>query len=152
MAIKKISEFPPVDNIQLGDIFLTSWNDGTNWNSAYIKAEDILAAGTKVYRAFISQSGATAPTVTAVKDSYMDGAFTTDYVSTGEYTLSGFDNLLTPSTVVTINENALLYGERIVTKVTSTDEVLIKTYDNTGALADGIMDIDGLFIEIITYI
>jgi hypothetical protein len=153
MAIKKISEFPSVDYIELGDIFLTSFNNGTSFESRKIKAENILAAGTKVLRAFISQTGASAPSLTAlIKDSYADGTFTTDYVSTGEYTLSGFDNLLTASTVITINENALVYGERIVTKVTSTDEVLINTYDNTGALADGIMDIDGLFIEIITYI
>ena len=152
MAIKKISEFTSVDEIALGDLFLTSFNNGVSFESRKIKAENILAAGTKVLRSFITQTGTSAPSLTAIKDSYADGAFTTDYVSTGEYTLSGFDNLLTASTVITINENALLYGERIVTKVTSTDEVLIKTYDDTGALADGIMDIDGLFIEIITYI
>ena len=152
MAIKKISEFPPVYNIQLGDIFLTSWDDGTNWNSASIKAEDILAAGTKVLRGFITQSGASAPALTAVKDSYMDGAFTPNYSSTGIYTLNGFDGYLGVSTEVRINSNMLNYGEHIKTYVTSTDELTIETYDNTGTLADGIMNIDGLFIEIITYI
>lgn len=152
MAIKKISEFPPVDNIQLGDIFLTSWNDGTNWNSAYIKAEDILAAGTKVMTGFITQTGASAPSIGTIKDSYLDGTFTPNYSSTGIYTLNGFNGYLGIHTAVKINTAALNYGEHIKAYVTSADELTIETYDNTGTLANGIMDIDGLFIEIITYI
>lgn len=152
MAIKKISEFPSVDEIAFGDLFLTSFDNGTSFESRKIKAENILSAGTKVLRSFITQTGASAPALTGIKDTYADGTFTPNYSSTGIYTLNGFNGYLGVSTEVRINTNMLNYGEHIKTYVTSTDELTIETYDNTGTLANGIMDIDGLFIEIITYI
>lgn len=152
MAIKKISEFDQTTQLSFQDLVITSWFDGVDVVSRKARLETVLNAGTKTFRAFISQVSTNAPVLTDIYNNYEDPSFTTAYVGVGEYSLDGFSGALGTSTHVRINTNALDYGQHIKTEVTGGDQLKIYTYDNTGANANGIMNIDGLVIEIITYI
>lgn len=152
MAIKKISEFDDTTQLSFQDLVITSWFDGVDVVSRKARLETVLNAGTKTFRGFISQVGTNAPVLTDIYNNYEDLSFTTAYVGVGEYSLDGFSGALGTSTHVRINTNALDYGQHIKTEVTGGDQLKIYTYDNTGANADSIMNIDGLVIEIITYI
>lgn len=152
MAIKKISEFDDTTQLSFQDLVITSWFDGVDVVSRKARLETVINAGTKTLRGFITQTGTSAPVITDIYGNYEDPSFTTAYVGVGHYTLDGFSGALGTSTHVRINTNALDYGQHIKTEVTGGDQLTIYTYDNTGANANGIMNIDGLVIEIITYL
>lgn len=152
MAIKKISEFDETIELAFSDYVITSWFDGVDYISKKARIENLFAAGTKTYKGFISQTSTNAPLLTDVYNNYEDPSFTTNYIGVGEYSLDGFAGALGTSTHIRINTNALSYGEHIKTEVTGGDQLKIYTYDNAGTLTNAIMDIDGLFIEVITYL
>lgn len=152
MAIKKISEFDLVTELAADSLAVISWDNGTSLETRKAKLQDVQTAGTKTLKAFISQTGTNAPVLTGTYDSYADPSFTPNYIGVGEYSLDGFAGALGTSTHIRINTNALSYGQHIKTEVTGGDQLKIYTYNNAGALTNAIMDIDGLFIEVITYL
>lgn len=152
MAIKKISEFDQTTSLTFQDLLITSWYDGTAFQTRRAEAQVVLNAGTKTFKGFISQTGTNAPITTDIYNSYEDPSFTTNYIGVGEYSLDGFSGALGTSTHVRINTNALDYGQHIKTEVTGGDQLKIYTYNNAGVLTNSIMNIDGLLIEVITYL
>lgn len=150
MAIKKISEFDEIVQLQLQDLVITSWNNGVDYESKKARIEDVLTAGTKTYKAFISQDDVADPSLTFVYSSYTDTPVAAR-VSTGTYKIEGFDNLLGTSTAIRINTNMLSQGHHIKTIVDTDDKILIYTY-NGATLTDSVMNLDGLLIEVITYV
>ena len=152
MAIKKISEFDLVTELVSDSLAVVSWDNGMSLETRRAKLQDIQTAGTKTFRAFISQTGTNDPVLTVIYNNYIDGSIIGNYSNVGEYTLDGFSGYLNNYTLVKLTNNVLPYGCHIQTVVTSTDQLTIYTFDNTGTQANDIMDISNLMIEIITYI
>jgi hypothetical protein len=150
MAIKKISEFDQTSQLAFSDLVITSWSDGVDFVSKRARLEVLLNAGTKTYRAFISQDDVADPLMTAIYNGYTDTPSATR-ISAGTYEIENFDNELGTSTAIRINTNMLSQGHHIKTIVDTNDKILIYTY-NGATLSDSIMNLDGLLIEIITYI
>ena len=150
MAIKKISEFDAIGLLASGDLLITSWNDGVDYVSKKARIDDVLNAGTRTYKAFISQDDVADPVTTEIYNNHIDTPVAAR-VSTGTYKIEGFDNELGTSTAIRINTNMLSQGHHIKTIVDTNDKILIYTY-NGATLTDSIMNIDGLVIEVITYV
>lgn len=150
MAIKKISEFDQTTQLAFSDLAITSWNDGVDFISKKARIETVLNAGTKTFRAFISQDDVADPVTTEIYNGYTDSPVAAR-VSTGTYKIEGFDNELGTSTAIRINTNMLSQGHHIKTIVDTNDKILIYTY-NGATLTDSIMNIDGLLLEVITYV
>lgn len=150
MAIKKISEFDQTTELAFSDLAITSWNDGVEFVSKKARIETVLNAGTKTLRAFISQDDVADPVLSTIYSGYTDSPVAAR-VSTGTYKIEGFDNLLGTSTAIRINTNMLNQGHHIKTIVDTNDKILIYTY-NGATLTDSVMNLDGLLIEIITYV
>jgi len=151
MAIKKISEFDEIVQLQLQDLVITSWYDGMLFTSKKARLENVLNAGTKTFKSFITQDGVADPVLSnVIYNNHVDTPIAVR-LAAGEYKLEGFDNLLGSFTTIRVNTNMIEQGYHIKTIVDTDDRILIYTYDNT-TLADSIMNLDGLVIEIITYV
>lgn len=151
MAIKKISEFDEIVQLQLQDLVITSWYDGMLYTSKKARLENVLNAGTKTFKSFISQDDVADPVLSnVIYNNHIDTPVAAR-IAVGEYKLEGFDNLLGTSTTIRINTNMLNQGHHIKTIVDTNDKILIYTY-NGATLTDSVMNLDGLLIEIITYV
>ncbi|CAB4142110.1 hypothetical protein UFOVP425_47 [uncultured Caudovirales phage] len=150
MAIKKISEFDLITELAFLDLVITSWYDGVDYVSKKARIGDLLNAGTKTFKAFISQDDVADPVTTEIYNNHIDTPVAAR-VSTGTYKMEGFDNLLGTSTAIRINTNMLSQGHHIKTVVDTDDKILIYTY-NGATLTDSVMNLDGLVIEVITYL
>lgn len=150
MAIKKISEFDDTTELAFSDLVITSWNDGVDYISKKARIDTVINAGTKTFRAFISQDDVSNPVMTEIYNGYIDTPVAAR-VAVGEYKIEGFDNLLGTSTMIRINTNMLEAGHHIKTLVDTDNKILIYSYDDTG-LADSVMNLEGLVIEVITYV
>jgi hypothetical protein len=73
------------------------------------------------------------------------------YIGVGEYKITGFNNLLTPATHIEINLNALPTTDHIRTDYIDSDTIAIRT-TVSGTPANGVMNVDGLYLKVTTYI
>ena len=104
-----------------------------------------LGRSTKIYRAFLSQSGTNDPVAVVVPGNTIIGSFT--YIGVGTYTFysnGSFDNVKAACIVDISGAEGTTYEFNVVDE----NQASFKTYYN-GTLANGLM-LD-LFIEITTY-
>ena len=128
-----------------GDKILAS--DVTTGETKNITAQSVadLGRSTKVYRAFLSQSGTSDPVPVVVPGNTIIGSFT--YVGVGTYTFysnGSFDNVKASCIVDASGAEGTTYEFNVV----DDNQASFKTYYN-GTLANGLM-LD-VFIEITTY-
>lgn len=128
-----------------GDKILAS--DYSTGETKNITAQSVadLGRSTKVYRAFLSQSGTDNPVAVVVSGNTIIGSFT--YVGVGTYTFysnGSFDNVKTACIVDVSGSEGTTYEFGVV----DDNQASFKTYYN-GTLANGVMS--DLFIEITTY-
>lgn len=133
-----------VDTPNPGDKILAS--DAFDNETKNITAQSVadLGRSSKVYRAFLTQAGTSAPTAVLVPGNTITGTWSYDNV--GEYIFTASDDLGTKTSVIlSLNSvDAITY----TSDQTGTDTIEFKSYD-TATLADDV--ISNLFIEITTY-
>ena len=150
MAIKKISEFTQSNNVNNLDLVLISQEDTGNYVSKYAESSALRSIGCYTFVCGISQSGATAPNLTDNFNNYGSSPVAS-YIGVGEYEIAGFDNLLTTATHIEINLNALSSTEHIRTDYIDSDTIRIRT-TASGTAANGVMNVNGLYLKVITYL
>jgi len=150
MAVKKISEFPQANNVNNLDLVLISQEDSGNYESKYAESSALRSIGAYTFVCGISQTGTSAPSLTDNFNNYGDSPVAT-YIGVGEYKITGFNNLLTPASHIEINTNAVGNGKWIKTERVDSDAIAIST-TSSGIAANGVMDVDGLYLKVTTYI
>lgn len=134
-----------VDTPAPGDKILGSAD--SNGSTKNFTAQSIadLGRSSKVYRAFLTQSGSTAPSAVIVDGNTITGTWT--YGSTGVYTFTstGSFGSVNAGCIVGASGN---YDTTYEFAVTNNNSISFKTYGN-GTLANG--KLTGVYVEIFTY-
>lgn len=128
-----------------GDKMLTS--DATTGETKNVTVQSVadLGRSSKVYRAFLTQTGLTAPVATVVDGNTIIGAWS--YTNVGQYTFTSngsFDSVNAACIVGVGTAEEVTYEFSVV----NDNSVLFKTH-NSGTLANSLLA--GLYIEITTY-
>jgi hypothetical protein len=152
MPVKAISEFPQANNVNNLDLVLISQEDSGNYISKYAESSALRSIGAYTFVCGIDQNGTNAPNLTDNFNNY-GSAPSANYVGVGTYEITNFDNLLSvTSTHIEINLNALDNVDyQIRTSVTDDNTIQILTSDS-GALSDDVMNVNGLYLKVTTYI
>jgi hypothetical protein len=150
MAVKKISEFPQANNVNNLDLLLISQEDSGNYISKYVEGSTLRSVGAYTFVCKIDQTGTSAPNLTDNFNNYGSTPVAT-YIGVGEYEISGFDNLLTTATHIEINLNALPTTDHIRTDYIDSNTIRIRT-TSSGTPTNGVMNLNGLYLKVITYI
>jgi hypothetical protein len=150
MAVKKISEFPQANNVNNLDLVLISQEDSGNYESKYVEGSALRSIGAYTFVCGIDQAGTSAPNLTDNFNNYGSAPVAT-YIGVGEYEISGFDNLLNANTHIEINLNVLSHNDHIKTDYTDDNTIRIRT-TSSGAATDGVMNLNGLYLKVTTYI
>lgn len=150
MAIKKISEFTQSNNVNNLDLVLISQEDTGNYVSKYAESSALRSIGCYTFVCGISQSGATAPNLTDNFNNYGSSPVAS-YVGAGDYLITGFNNLLTSATHIEINLNGLPYTDHVKTEYVDDDTISIVS-TSSGTATNGIMNVNGLYLKVITYL
>jgi hypothetical protein len=150
MAVKKISEFPQANNVNNLDLVLISQEDSGNYVSKYAESSALRSIGAYTFVCGISQTGTSAPSLTDNFNNYGVSPVAS-YIGVGEYEIAGFDNLLTTATHIEINLNALPTTDHIRTDYIDSDTIRIRT-TVSGTSANGVMNVNGLYLKVTTYI
>lgn len=137
--MKKFSEFPQATDLKNQDLLLISQWDGISaYETKYINANLAESVSKKEFIARIEQTGATAPTLTVIKDDFND-TYTTVYNGLGDYAIQGFNSELTSDEEIYINTNNLQAGNFVKTSPQAVNEINIETFNNALNPADGIL-------------
>jgi hypothetical protein len=150
MAVKKISEFPQANNVNNLDLVLISQEDSGNYESKYAESSALRSIGAYTFVCGIDQNGTNAPNLTDNFNNY-GSAPVASYVGVGDYLITGFDNLLTPSTQIEINLNGLPYTDHVKTEYVDNDTIAIVS-TSLGISANNVMNVNGLYLKVTTYI
>lgn len=149
--MKKFSEFPQATDLKNQDLLLISQWDGVSaYETKYINANLAESVNKKEFIARIEQTGATAPTLTVIKDDFND-TYTTVYNGLGDYAIQGFNSELTSDEEIYINTNNLQAGNFVKTTPQAVNEINIETFDNALNPADGIL-INPTYIRVTLYL
>lgn len=128
-----------------GDKMLTSdYSTGETKNVTVQSVADV-GRSSKVYRAFLTQTGVTAPVATVVDGNTITGTWS--YTNVGQYTFTSngtFDNVNAACIVGVGTAEDTTYEFSVV----NDNSILFKSY-SAGVLADVLLS--GLYIEITTY-
>lgn len=133
-----------VDTPNPGDKILAS--DAETNATKNLTAQSIVDLGrsSSVYRAFLTQTGITAPVATIVPGNTITGTWS--YNDVGEYTFTASSSLGTKISVITSLNS--VDGITYIADKTGSTTIDFKSYDG-GILNDDL--IDNLFIEITSY-
>lgn len=91
----------------------------------------------KVYKAQISQSGTSAPTLVELTNTLGVGALTTNYIATGAYDIQGFGGVLTGLIHVSIDVRGV--GYEAYAGVSTSSILSLGTYIS-GVASNGVLD------------
>jgi hypothetical protein len=98
---------------------------------------DIANFGGKVWKAQISQSGTSAPTLVELTNTLGVGALTTNYIATGAYDIQGFGGVLTGLIHVSIDVRGV--GYEAYAGVSTSSILSLGTYIS-GVASNGVLD------------
>ena len=154
MAIKKLSELTDAGALAGDDLVFISQDDGLGgYESKYVTGSAIknFVQGNnyKEVKIKFKQTGTSAPVISELIDD-LNLTLSATRTGVGVYLVDGYDNNLTGDYEIYVNTNMITGDAQLVTKVTTTSKIEIKTY-SSGALTDGMADIDGLTITLKVY-
>lgn len=134
-----------VDPVNPGDKILAS--DVTTGDTKNVTAQSIadLQQSSVVYRAYLTQSGASAPVATVIPGNTLNGTWS--YNSTGYYifTSTGAFDSVSAACVVSVTG---AYNTDFEFSIINNDTAYLKSY-SSGTLTNGLMS--GLYVEIFTH-
>lgn len=149
--MKKFSEFPQATSLTGSDLLLISQFDGVSaYETKYVRASLAESVDKKEFIAMIEQTGVSAPTITVIKDDFVD-TYSAIYVGVGSYEISGFNGELTGDEEISVNVNNLPLSVFMRTGNVSTTNIYINTSDVSTTLIDGAIP-NATYIHVTKYL
>lgn len=154
MTEKRLSEFATETSLQATDLLLISQDDGVGgYVTKNVTAETVKnytqGNSYKEVKIFFKQLSTSTPSISGIIDDF-GLTLTASRLGVGDYTVSGYASNIAGNYEIYVNTNMITGSAQLVTKVTSTSTIEIKTY-NAGVLTDGIAGVDGITITLKVY-